>query len=80
MTRRSDAAANGPQRLLNSFAATHRVVHGDRGGARSDGWDGHDRLRDPIRFTFVLAFVVLSVATTKKAHCSEYFGFAIGKL
>merc|ERR1740127_225548 len=29
-------------------------------------------------FTFVLAFVVLSVATTKKAHLSEYFGFAIG--
>merc|ERR1719263_2428789 len=30
-------------------------------------------------FTFVLAFVVLSVATVKSA-LSEYFGFAIGKV
>lgn len=29
-------------------------------------------------FTFLLCFVVLSVATCEKAHLSQYFGFAIG--
>merc|ERR1719199_1131686 len=36
-----------------------------------------DALAAELVFTFVLAFVVLSVATTKSA-LSEYFGFAIG--
>jgi len=54
------------------------MMNGETFALKPAGYKWSQALIAEFIFTFVLAFVVLSVATTKKAHCSEYFGFAIG--
>merc|ERR1719321_63465 len=53
------------------------MMNGETFGLQPPGYKLHQALVAEFAFTFVLAFVVLSVATVKSA-LSEYFGFAIG--
>merc|ERR1719235_2167204 len=53
------------------------MMNGETFGLHPPGYTLTQALIAEFAFTFVLAFVVLSVATVKNA-LSEYFGFAIG--
>merc|ERR1719272_2606609 len=53
------------------------MMNGETFGLQPPGYKLHQALIAEFVFTFVLAFVVLSVATVNKT-LSEYFGFAIG--
>jgi len=53
------------------------MMNGETFGLQQAGYKLHQALIAEFVFTFVLAFVVLSVATVKNP-LSEYFGFAIG--
>merc|ERR1711865_1015148 len=53
------------------------VMNGETFQLKPDAYGWHQVAIAEFMFTFVLAFVVLSVATVKNS-LSEYFGFAIG--
>merc|ERR1719311_998335 len=53
------------------------MMNGETFALKPAGYKWWQALLAEFVFTFVLAFVVLSVATVKSA-LSEYFGFAIG--
>jgi len=55
------------------------LMNGETFGLKPDGYKWSQAIVAEFVFTFVLAFVVLSVATVKPGRVlSEYFGFAIG--
>merc|ERR1719454_901809 len=53
------------------------LMNGETFGLKPAAYNWSQVIAAELAFTFVLAFVVLSVATVKSA-LSEYFGFAIG--
>merc|ERR1740115_262280 len=53
------------------------VMNGETFQLKPDAYTWHQVAIAEFVFTFVLAFVVLSVATVKNS-LSQYFGFAIG--
>merc|ERR1719436_2292246 len=53
------------------------MMHGEAFALKPAGYTWLQSIMAELVFTFVLAFVVLSVATVK-SPLSEYFGFAIG--
>jgi len=53
------------------------MMNGETFGLKPEGYKWSQAVIAEFFFTFVLAFVVLSVATVKK-ELSQYFGFAIG--
>merc|ERR1719359_362561 len=71
----------GVQIIAGIFAAfTYAsIMNGETFQLKPDLYKWHQVVIAEFVFTFVLAFVVLSVATVKNG-LSEYFGFAIGKI
>jgi aquaporin Z len=75
-----DAAAYVGVQVLGGILAAFTysaMMNGKTFALRPTAYGWHQAIAAELMFTFVLAFVVLSVATVKKP-LTEYFGFAIG--